>query len=277
MTLLEKENLANGARPRQLFFFSMDNQSWAYAGGPDTAVLHLGVTYTPEVIALEAYTQSLNEQSPVLKININADADVCSQFVGFMPVKPMYVRGFKYDEDDDEYRLNLLGEVASNSFDETTGMCALAVNLSSSKTQRNIPWPAYQKPCNRSLYETGCDVNREDYRVPSTLTSVVGTSITAPEFATKPDGWFLAGYVKSASGEARLVVYHEGPLLVLQAPFFKTKPGEDADAYAGCDLRRTTCKDKFNNFHRWMGFAWVPSENPFTSNVFGPNPIEGAK
>lgn len=277
MSLLDKENLPNGARPRQLFFFSMDDQVWSYAGGADTAVVYQAVTYSPEVISLDAYTHSLNEQSPTLQISVNSDADVCNQFVGFMPIKPMYVRGYKYDEGDNEYVLNLLGEVASNSFDEDSGMCSLAVNLNAGKTQRNIPWPAYQKPCNRSLYEVGCDVNRENFRTNATLTSISGTSIVAAEFATKPDGWFLAGYVKSAIGESRLVVYHQGSLIVLQAPFFKTKPGDAAAAYAGCDLRRSTCRLKFNNYKRWMGFAWVPAENPFTSNVFGPNPASGAE
>ena len=35
------------------------------------------------------------------------------------------------------------------------------------------------------------------------------------------------------------------------------------------DLLRTTCKNKFNNLNRWLGFGWVPSKNPFTDNVFG--------
>lgn len=271
----DHEFSAHEGRPRRLFLFTMGTQyRWAYAAGAEP-VVHLADTYTPLNILLSSYSQSLSEGAPTVEVTLDTSADVCNQFVAFMPVQPMTVRVYKYEEGDldMEYRLHFMGEVVAAAFDENTGLATLACRTVSSKIDRNIPWPVYQKPCNRALYNPGCDVNPDDYRTTTTISLLNGVELRAQAFADLPDGWFLAGFVRTEGGESRLIVHHVGDTLILQAPLINATPGTLVDAFAGCDLRRSTCKNKFNNYHRWLGFAWVPGDNPYASNVFGANPV----
>lgn len=273
MSLDELEFSSVNGRPRRLFLFVMGSKRWAYAAG-ESDVLYLGDVYKPMNIELMPFVQSLSEGAPTVDIEIDKAAEVTQQFVAYMPVQPITVRVFKYEEGDEglEYRLHFMGEVVASAFDEDTGKARLACRTVSSKIDRNVPWPVYQRPCNRALYSPGCGVNPEDYKISGVFSSVVKNELQSTAFAEKPDGWLLGGFVKAANGESRLIVYHVGPVVYLQAPFVTVTPGMAYDAFAGCDLRRSTCKIKFNNFPRWMGFAWIPGTNPYGNNVFGSNP-----
>jgi uncharacterized phage protein (TIGR02218 family) len=269
----EREFSRDEGRPRRLFLFTMGNTRWAYAAGSEP-VTFLADQFTPLNIILSAYQQSLSEGAPSVTVTLDSSAAIAQQFVAFMPVQPMTVRVYKYEEDDpdSEYDLHFMGEVVAAAFDEEDGLVTLECRTVSSKIDRNVPWPVYQKPCNRALYSVGCGVDPEQYRTHATLSAVNRNEIRSPAFAEHPDGWFLAGFVRTELGESRLVVYHVGDTLILQAPFVYATADNEVDAFAGCDLRRSTCKIKFNNYPRWMGFPRVPGNNPYAQNVFGSNP-----
>ncbi len=264
--------------PRLLFLFAMGDTRWCYASGVDQPVTHLSNEYQPEQISISGFAQSLNEDAPTATISLFASAAVCQQFVAYQPTSVMTVRVYRYHEISgvSEYRIDFVGEVVSSNRDEETGTCDLACRLVSSKLDRTIPWPVFQKPCNRALYSVGCGVNRDDFRVDAVLTATTGDELQSSAFATKEDGWFTAGYVQNPQGEVRFVVYHSGQTVILQTPFVESSPGDSVKAYAGCDLSRGVCKNKFNNYHRHLGFSWIPSDNPFKDNVYGANPNESA-
>lgn len=272
------ESSAYSGAPRQLFLFTMGDEKWGYCASefPHT---YLSVDYQPEAIDMDAITQALSENSPTINIKIDPGAAVCRQFVAYQPIQPMRVRVYRYHEwdTDGEYAIELIGEVVSSSFNEDTEdrECTLLVRLMASYIERNVPWPVYQKQCNRALYSPGCGVNREDYRVQANVSSVINDEIVDPLFATYPDGWFRAGYVVTPRGETRFIAWHEGDKIILQTPLVGAVNGDDMDFLPGCDLLRTTCNTKFNNLPRWLGFGWIPSKNPFTDNIFGTGSSSG--
>ena len=272
MSIDQLESSAYSGAPRQLFLFTMGDEKWGYCASelPHT---HLSVEYQPEVIDMDAITQSLSENSPTINITIHPGAAVCREFVAYQPVKPMRVRVYRYHEwdADGEYAIELIGEVVSSSFNEDTEdrECTLLVRMMASYVERNVPWPVYQKQCNRAVYSPGCGVNREAYKVNVNVLLVIGDQIVDPVFATYPDGWFRVGYVVTSRGETRFIVWHEGDTVVLQTPLVDANNGDEMTFLPGCDLLRTTCGSKFNNLPRWLGFGWIPSKNPFTDNIFG--------
>jgi hypothetical protein len=87
--------------------------------------------------------------------------------------------------------------------------------------------------------------------------------------ATFASGWFKAGVAMMPNGEMRFVIDHTGDTIVLQTPMRGLVNGGPLTLFAGDDLTRATCKAKFDNYDRWMGWGWIPSKNPFTDNVFG--------
>ncbi len=257
--------------PERLFLFRVGNQQWAYVNHAKP-VVRGARTYTPEIITMSNITQNLGEAPPSIDIDLSSSAAVVQQFVPYQPIFPMQVTVFRRHRDDPsiEYLVEMIAEVAACAFDEETDMCKLQCRMVSSNLDRKVPWQIYQSPCNHALYGAGCKVNREDFKTVAIISDIAENQLVATAFGTRPDGWFNAGFVKREStGEIRFIVSHIGNQVTLQSPFVELNVGDEAPAYAGCDRRFSTCKTKFNNGNRFLGFPWVPSKNPFTENIYG--------
>ena len=256
--------------PQRLFLFTMGNVRYAYAQSTQGAQYN-GNDYAPLSIDMDNIMQALAEDSPTINVTLDADAAVCQQFVAYQPIQPMRLRVYRHHltDPDEEYVTELIAEVISSSFDEETNTCTLLTRMASSKLDRKVPWPVYQKPCNHALYTVGCGVDRNAYRTDTTAQTVNGDEITSAAFAAFPDGWFLNGYATTAANESRFIIYHSGALIIVQTPFVNLTPGDNLFGYAGCDRSRQTCVDKFDNYRHWLGFGWVPDKNPFTDTVWG--------
>ena len=127
----------------------------------------------------------------------------------------------------------------------------------------NSPRNHYQVGCMRTLYDAGCGVN------PASFSSVgtVGSGATTVGFGsglTGAAGYYSQGRVVFLTGAnagiSRTVKVNDGsgnfslikPLPVAPAA------GDTFRAFAGCDLTRTTCKNKFNNLTRHKATPFVP-------------------
>lgn len=271
MTFAEYETSPYSGTPERLFLFTCGNQQWAYVNHA-VPVLRGATTYQPEIIAMDNIVQNLGEGPPSIDISMASSAEVAQQFIPYQPIFPMLVSVFRRhrDDPDSEYLIEMMGDVASSAFDEEEGMVTLQCRMVSSNMDRKVPWLIYQSPCNYALYGPGCRVNREDYKVVTVAADVVEDSIYSNDFATKPDGWFTAGFIRrDSTGEVRFIIDHVGNRITLQTPFVEIGPGDAVTAYAGCDRSFATCKAKFNNGHRFLGFQWIPQKNPFKDNVYG--------
>ena len=264
--------------PQRLFLFTMgSSRRWAYAQST-LGKTYNGNDYLPESVDMDNITQALSEDSPTINITISGNAEVCQQFVAYQPIEPMRVRVYRHHltDPDDEYVVEFIGEVISSAFDEETGECTLLTRMVSSRIDRMIPWPVYQKPCNHALYTAGCGVNKEDFRTDAVIQTVIGDEITSPAFSAFPDGWFKNGFMVTPNNESRFVIYHVGNLCIVQTPFVNLQVNDVCATYAGCDRSRETCKDKFDNYRHWLGFGWVPEKNPFVDTVWGTGNATGS-
>jgi uncharacterized phage protein (TIGR02218 family) len=128
--------------------------------------------------------------------------------------------------------------------------------------KKRVPGPKYQKPCNHILYDAGCGVDKNLFKVTATLTSVAAETIKAAAFATKPDGWFNAGYIEKGT-ERRMILSHVGDTLTLLNPMAGLVVGDVITAFAGCKRDFADCNTKFNNAPNFFGFEFIPGRNPF--------------
>ena len=125
----------------------------------------------------------------------------------------------------------------------------------------NVPRLVYQSTCNNDLFDTHCEVIAANYSNIITITSVSGSTITASDFANKPDGYYTLGYVQY-QGEYRFITNHVGSTLTMLTPFGEDVTGKAIVAYAGCNKSAPVCVSKFNNIDNFLGFAYIPSKNP---------------
>lgn len=262
--------------PERLFLFTMGNLVWSYVNAKKSQT-HLSVEYTPLFVEMADISQALSESSPTIDVTLDADAAMVQQFIPYMPVLPIRVRVFRHhvDDADNDYKVEMIGEIVSAQFDEEEGTCNLSCRMVASNLDRKVPWPQYQKPCNYALYGPGCRVPKDDYKTTAVALSILNDRMSAPEFGAKASlegdpKWYVNGFVTCpANGETRFVIDQEDDVLFLQSPFVFTQNGDTVDAFAGCDRSRQTCTVKFDNLDRMLGFPWPPEKNPFRDNVYG--------
>lgn len=264
--------------PERLFLFTLGvDTTWAYNNQHEN-IVKSSTIYVPAVISMDNIVQNLGEGPPSVEISMAADTPVAQQFVAYQPVKKLKVMVQRRHRDDPagEYIVELIGEVVSASFDEEESRVTLTCRMVSSNFSRRAPWLIYQKQCNYGVYGPGCWVNPEDFRTDGEVDVVNESLIDATEWATMPDGWFRAGFVRNTrTGETRFILDHVGPQLLLQTPFVDVVLGDILAAYAGDNRSYEMCVGKFDNGHRFAGFEWMPSKNPFTDNVYGNGTPEG--
>lgn len=122
-----------------------------------------------------------------------------------------------------------------------------------------IPTELYQPNCNHVLYDPGCGLDRNNFKVESTVeagttSSLIICSSSIPELALgvlyidTSDGITLIRTIKSASGSQFELAY---PL------DYVPQPGDSFTAYQGCDRTRARCT-QLNNISRYKGFPYIP-------------------
>jgi len=63
-------------------------------------------------------------------------------------------------------------------------------------------------------------------------------------------------------GERRTIVSHVGSVITINFKMIELVSTDTVDAYPGCDGRIETCRDKYDNIANFLGFPFIPDENP---------------
>ena len=259
--------------PVELFLFRDDvaQQTWAFTTGDDKLVDGL-VSYMPDVISRTAIKQSGGQVPDGIQIKVEASSNLAQQFKAYLPARPISLIVTRYQRKDAgmERVTMFAGQLTTVAF-ESDGMATLNCQPVTKSIRRKVPWQVYKSGCNWALYELGCGVSRTAFATPAGTYTMSGGTVTSNQFATKPDGWFAAGYVEvAATGERRFVTSHVGTNLTLNYPFTNLAPNEPLVAYAGCQRTKTMCAEKFNNLDNKLGFDFIPELNPYDT-TFGTN------
>lgn len=136
----------------------------------------------------------------------------------------------------------------------------------------------YQKTCRHALYSRGCRLNSEVFAVYGQATAASGVSVTVPEAASQPDGYYTGGMIRGPDDSLRWIIAHTGSSLTLSQALESLNEavlnsgygvgygqyygGVIIKIYPGCDRLRQTCINKFNNLANYGGFPWIPHKNP---------------
>ena len=128
--------------------------------------------------------------------------------------------------------------------------------------KQTIPKWRYQLTCNHMIFDSKCTKAEADYKTTTMVTlDSTGTELTSADFDALEDGYFTGGKVVFGD-EARTIVNHVGSIVTLMYKMKELKDNDSVDAYPGCDGRIETCKDKFDNLINFLGFPFIPEENP---------------
>ena len=123
----------------------------------------------------------------------------------------------------------------------------------------------YQTGCRHALFDPGCGVNNQAYKLAGTVASFSGLNVTSSTFLSQASGWLTGGYLRVA-GVPRMITNHSGDTITLSAVLPGLAVGVAFEAFAGCDRTFATCQSKFGNSLNFGGFPWIPAKNPFAGD-----------
>lgn len=163
--------------------------------------------------------------------------------------------------------LRFVGFISSIQAKETES--EITVKSALAYLDQQLPKYIVRAGCAWNLFSKGCGLNREDFRVDTTISSTQMSSVwklaltpTEP-LNNKADNYFALGYVEFKTGKnsflRRSIKTSSGTFLELGQPLpYPPEPGDQVSLFPGCDKTISTCTNKFDNLKHFRGFPLTP-------------------
>lgn len=261
MTYATQEASLRGGAPFELYMFHRIGQCWYYTSA-DQPFTFNGNTYQPVVISRGEIQITDENEAASVEVSMDSALSIVQPFVAGAPPTPIWLTIFRGHRTESAPVLIFQGHVAATKVaDRQAVFTCTAVQQVMDKS---IPRQMYQRICNHVLYDPGCGVNKELFRVDGTLDAIGNLQVNSNAASTKPNGWFSAGFFQVQGTEIRgFITEHTTSVLKLLSMPPGLQVGQAISMYAGCDRRVETCVAKFNNLVNFLGFPHIPIQNPF--------------
>ena len=256
----------------QVSRFTSRTAAWTSAGSGGTAI-----TWEPAAVAHGDVVQTSEIERGRLELTWPLSHPFARRFLAPLGNTPVTLNIFRGHE-------QVLGETVAHWKGrvvgaEVEGQRILLQAESIFSTLRRAGVRAkYQRLCRHALYGRGCGLDIALYWLTGTVTAISANalSVTIPEAAGQPDGWYRGGVLRFGV-QLGFITGHAGTVLTLSRPMpelataFATPEidpdtGEPLpvllDIAPGCDLRAATCAAKFGNLLNFGGFPEIPGRNP---------------
>jgi uncharacterized phage protein (TIGR02218 family) len=252
---------ASVRKPVELYKIWSGAAFWYYTNG-DVAVDFDGETYDPATISRGSVSYNSEIEISTIKITFAAVADPVVQYIAQNPVAIAWIEVSRLHREQDplEKSVVFIGQIKAVSF---KGVSAEADCVGFEHfLKMPVPLWRYQLTCNHKLFDTRCGITKADYKITATVTlDTTGTVLTSATFGGYDAGYFVGGLVEF-EGERRTISAYSGNTITMNFQMINLLSGDSVDVYPGCDGRIETCRDKFDNIDNYLGFPFIPEENP---------------
>ena len=258
---IDKEELSQ-RKPVELYHVWRDGgENWYYTSG-DIPVIYDTQSYTPAILSRGTirYNSQLEAQTLQIKASYLEDATV--EFISINPVEILWVSVMKLHRDQSPLEADVLfiGQIKTVAF---KGVKAV-INCVGFEffLKKTIPVWRYQLTCNHQVFDSLCGLTKSTYKTTTTI-SLDSTKLilSSSDFGAQVDGYFIGGEVIFGD-ESRAISNHVGNDITLVYKMVTLVDGNSVDTYPGCDGRCETCRDKYSNILNFLGFPFIPVENP---------------
>lgn len=135
----------------------------------------------------------------------------------------------------------------------------------------------FQRTCCHALYNNGCRLNKDDWKVKTTIKEISGLNIVLRDLEDYPENYFRLGMLENVNGVFVSVEQSSQNSLTLMRRLDSLKkyvvPDEDLETtenfvyvYPGC-LKTPEACSRFNNTENYLGFPNIPEKNPTTTRI----------
>lgn len=258
------ETSAQGGSPVELYEFINGTAAYRYTSAAHD-VSYGGNTYTAVPIARGAVEATSETARLALEITCARDLPVLGLFSTMPPEEVVAVTLRRLHAGDGEAITLWMGRVLN----VTWNSAAAEIHCESVYTslKRVGLRRLYQKGCPHVVYGPGCGLDRDDFKVVRTVSTVTGTTVTLGTLSGYADGYFAGGYLeweKSAGVfERRAIRSQVGAVVTIGFPIPGMAASASVNLYPGCDHSLVTCDGKFDNRLNYGGQPYYPDKNPF--------------
>jgi hypothetical protein len=268
MTYATYDLSVDSGSPLELYRFVYNDTVYRYCtldGGVPFFTLN-GEIYYAASLDHPNYEQSEDIQKTTQDLKVRSNLPVAELFFLGPPegVISVTIMRLHLTDADFNYVVSYKGRVTNCSFDgdDATLHCEPIFSSLRRPGLRMV----YETQCVHGLFQQGCNLIRDDWKVLGSVLDVDGLSVVVQQAADKPDGWFKGGTI--VIGDVRrMIMDHVGVTLTVMHAVRTDVIGKDCILYPGCDHTLTMCAIKYNNAVNGMIFAWLPQTNPFTNNI----------
>lgn len=272
MTYDSRERSLDDGQPIRLYQFSRGVLRWSYCSA-DRDISHLNQIFKTlrGGIADDGIRQTGQGAPDDLKVTAPADLEVAQLYRATAPSAPISLTVYARHYGLDEYLVIWVGEVRSVKW-PALDRCEISCAPLSERMGMQGLRLGWERNCPHALYSLACGVDRNLYRVDSTVQSLDGASLGNGAFAGYADGYFTGGLVEWAIGsdeyERRGIEQHAGSSLSLLGGTAGLALNQAIRIYPGCRQTTAACK-AFNNLPNYGGIPHLAGESPFDGrNVF---------
>lgn len=260
---IEKEEAAQ-RKPAELYHIWRDGGvHWRYTDG-DVSIVYDGNTYTPATLSRSLVRYSEKMEVTTMTVSAQYAEEPIIEFLANNPIEVLWIEVSKVFRDQDPLEVGIIfvGQIKNVSFQgvEATAHCVGFEYF----LRMPVPVFRYQINCNHNLFDAKCKIAKAGYKTITNVTvDFAGTSLTSGDFGSEDDGYFTFGRIEFGD-TYRTIVNHVGNVVTLAYAFKALETGNSVDAYPGCDGFIETCRDKYSNVIQFLGFPYIPIENPAT-------------
>lgn len=270
---------------KELYRFVEGSNVWTVTSADSDEVYNAGEgdeTYISTTVGRNE-AESKNELSRAnLEVSFDLDNQMARRWLRQIVDNVVTLTIFSKDLESGSVAVVWKGRLASVKPDVTS--ISLVFESIFTSLRRSGLRKRYQRSCPHVLYGRGCLLNKADFATEGRLTAITtdGITLTVPEAASLPDGWFTAGMIEAPDGTLRFVTNHSGATLTLIRPIDSLSEafanagygvnygafygGVAVKVYPGCDRSKEVCKNKFDNLNNYGGFPFIPLKNPFSGS-----------
>lgn len=263
MSYEAQETSTQDGAPIELYQFLRGTTYFRYTSA-EVDVLDTDATFESTPISRSGIEVTPERVRNAIQITVPRNNPVADMFRISPPTDVVAVTVFRYHRDDAEQIVLWMGRVLG--VDWQGARAVLQCEPVSTSAKRNGLRPQYQKNCRHVLFGTGCRLNRDDFKIDTTVAAVSGRTITLAELLDLP---YAGGYIEwEHDGFVDRRMIREGDTdgnAVVTTPFVGMTPGQAVTAYPGCAHDTITCDTVYGNLPNYGGMPYI-AKNPFDGN-----------
>lgn len=270
MTFNDAEISTQDGQPIALYLLEWGETEFAYTSA-DRNIIYGGRTYVAQPVSDNGMVQGGSTAND-FTMDCPANLPIVGLYRGTPPSETIWFTVRRMHQGEADAPIYWIGTVTNVKRLGQADAQVIGKPLTASfkRTGLRLCWT---RECPHFLYDQGCKVDPEDFRVDALITAMTGTSITVDTVGGNPVGWFSGGFFSwevndDGTIERRMIESHDGLTLIVFGITDGLEIGDAVKLYPGCDRTPTMCNDKFDNLSNAGDFHFMPGKSPFGTLIF---------